>query len=212
MWNPALLNFTLHSRAALALALQLAGLLLLLLALRRNGAGMRHFGVTGAVLIAGSFAATGHTSDSPERWLLGPFLALHLLIVEFWFGALLPLLLVTRHEPAAVAARIVQRFSRLATWTVPLILLAGVLIAARLLPDFGALLQPYGLGLSLKLLAFALLMGLAAVNRWRLAPALEHGGSAAARRLRDSVGTELVLIAAVLMGTATLTTFWSPGY
>ncbi|HTQ36914.1 MAG TPA: CopD family protein [Steroidobacteraceae bacterium] len=210
IWDRDLQLFALHTRTALALALRLAGLLLLLAALRNDDIRLPGVAVAGAIVIAGSFAATGHTSQNPERWLLGPLLVLHLLVVEFWFGSLLPLRLVTMHDPAAAAARIVSRFSKLAAWTVPLILVAGTVIAAWLLPDVAALRRPYGLGLLLKVLAFVLLMGLAAHNKWRLGPALERGGTAAAARLRRSIDMEFLLIAAVLLGTAALTMFWSP--
>lgn len=204
-------RFTLHTRAALVLGLRLAGLLLLAWALRGNGAGMRSSGVAGAVLIALSFAAIGHSAEDPARWWLMPLLGLHLLVVEFWFGALLPLILVGERELAAVSARVVTLFSRLATWLVPLILVAGLLIAVKLLPDVAALGSPYGIGLILKVLLFSALMSLAALNKWRLGPALARGGRSAQLRLRRSIGTEFMLIVLVLMGTATLTTFWSPG-
>jgi putative copper export protein len=140
-----------------------------------------------------------------------PLLGLHLLVVEFWFGALLPLLLVGEREPATVAARVVDQFSRWATWLVPLILVAGLVIAVRLLPGTSALRSTYGIGLVFKVLLFSLLMGLAALNKWRLGPALVHGGRVAQIGLRRSIATEFVLIVLVLMGTAILTTFWSPG-
>ena len=208
--DAGLQGLVLHSRVALTLALRLAGLLLLALTLRDDGTARRITGLAGALLIAGSFAATGHTSESPLRWLLGPLLGVHVLIVAFWFGSLLPLLLVSGLEPAEAAAALIARFSRLATWTVPLILVAGIVIAARLLPDMAALRRPYGIGLSLKVLVFAVLMAFAARNKWQLGPALAQGGGQAALRLRRSLRAELVLIAAVLLGTAALTMFWSP--
>lgn len=208
MWDVGLQRFLLHTRTALVLAMRLGGLLLLWLALRQTGAWLRGLALAAALLIAASFAATGHTAQS-QHWWLGPLLALHLLIIQLWFGSLLPLLCVARAESGATASRIVQRFSQLATWSVPLIFVAGVIMAVRLLPDAAALLRPYGLGMLLKVLAFSVLMALAAANKWRLAPALEHGG-AAAIRLRLNIGLEFLLICAVLMGTATLTTFWSP--
>jgi len=209
MWDAGLQKFLLHTRAAPVLTMRLGGLLLLWLSLRRDGAGIRVPGIAAAVLISVSFAATGHTAQRPQWWWLTPLLALHLLIVQFWFGSLLPLLWVVRREAGATASRIVQHFSKLASWAVPLILVAGVIIAAGLLPDTAALLRPYGLGLLLKLLVFAVLLGIAASNKWRLAPSLQHGGTAAAR-LRLSIGVEFLLLAAVLIGTAALTTFWSP--
>ena len=53
--------------------------------------GMR-IALAGAALTLGAFLLTGHTSGhaSPHalRWLLAPWLGVHLLIVDFWFGAL----------------------------------------------------------------------------------------------------------------------------
>ena len=210
VFDGELQGFALHTRAALVVGMRLAGLLLLALAVRGNGSGMRGYGVAGAVLIAMSFPAIGHSAENPARWWLMPLLGLHLLVVEFWFGALLPLILVGEREPAAVAARVVERFSKLATWLVPLILVAGLLVAAKLLPDLAALRGPYGTGLILKVLLFSVLMGLAALNKWRLGPAIAHGGRAAKLGLRRSIGMEYLLIVLVVMGTATLTTFWSP--
>lgn len=211
VFDGELQRFALHGRAALVLALRLAGLSLLAWALRGNGATLRGLGVTGAVLIALSFPLLGHSAEDPARWWLMPLLGLHLLVVELWFGALLPLVLVGERESAVVAARVMERFSLLASWLVPTILVAGLLIAAKLLPAVEAWRSRYGLGLVLKVLVFSLLMGLAALNKWRLGPALARGGRSAQRALRRSIGTEFVLIVLVLMGTATLTTFWSPG-
>src|SRR5207248_8987362 len=78
-------------------------------------------------------------------------------------------------EPRAQAARVIEAISSGTLWLVPLIPLAGAGIAAVLLPDFAALLAPYGLLLGAKLLLFAALMGLAALNRLRLTPALARG-------------------------------------
>src|SRR4029077_14399767 len=95
-------------------------------------------------------------------------------------------------------------------WLVPLIPLAGLGMAAVLLPDFAALLAPYGLLLGAKLMLFAALMGLAALNKLRLSPALARGEPAALPRLRRSLAAEYVLICAVLSVTAALTGFFSP--
>jgi copper resistance protein D len=57
---------------------------------------------------------------------------------------------------------------------------------------------------------FAVLMLLAAYNRWRLIPALAAGHATALAPLRRSIASELVLISAVLTITAVLTLFFSP--
>ena len=134
----------------------------------------------------------------------------HLLIVAFWFGSLGPLYLVTLREPRERAARVVALFSAAAFWLVPLILVAGVAIAVLLLPSAAALRQPYGLLVIAKGSLFAVLLGLAAVNKWRFGPALGNGELSAGRVFRRMVIAEYMLIVVVLSVTAVMTTFFSP--
>lgn len=177
---------------------------------RLSSRGFTIAGVGGAVLVAASFTLTGHTSTSGWRWLLAPLLLAHLLIVAFWFGSLGPLYLVTLRESRERAARVVALFSSAAFWLVPLILAAGVAIAVLLLPSVAALWQPYGLIVIAKGCLFAVLLALAAFNKWRFGPALGNGDLSAGRVFRRMVIAEYVLIVAVLCATAVMTTFFSP--
>src|SRR5207237_1109566 len=106
---------------------------------------------------------------------LATLLMLHLMVVAFWFGALWPLIVASLRETPARASDIIERFTAVATWLVPVILLTGIVIAVLLLPSVSALREPYGELLIAKLVGFAVLMGLAAANKWRLGPALAHG-------------------------------------
>jgi putative copper export protein len=153
---------------------------------------------------------TGHTSTGYWHWLLVPLLLTHLLIVAFWFGSLWPLCLVTLRESRERAARVVTLFSSAAFWLVPLILAAGVAIAVLLLSSFAALWHPYGELLIAKIGLFAVLLGLAAFNKWRFGPALGNGDLQAGKAFRRMVITEYVLIVVVFAVTAVLTTFFSP--
>jgi putative copper export protein len=177
---------------------------------RLSSRGFTVVGVMGAVLVAASFTLTGHTFSNPRRWLLAPLLLTHLLIVAFWLGALWPLGLITLRESRERTARIVALFSAAAFWLVPLILLAGVAIATLLLPDVHALLQPYGELVLAKAGLFAVLLGLAALNKWRFGPALGGSDLAAGRTFRRMVIAEYVIIVIVLSVTAVMTTFFSP--
>jgi putative copper resistance protein D len=164
----------------------------------------------GATLIVVSFAFMGHTATDHQRWLLAPLLILHLTTISFWFGGLWPLLLATRHESAAVAGTIIEQFSRLAIWLVPVIFLAGVAMASLLLPGLASLRTPYGLSLLSKVATFALLMGLAAANKWRLGPKVANGDQGAIRTFQRSIEAEWSLILAVVAITATMTALFSP--
>jgi putative copper export protein len=57
---------------------------------------------------------------------------------------------------------------------------------------------------------FAVLMGLAALNKWRFGPRLGGGDAAAGGALRRTVAIEWLLIAALLIGTAVGTSLFSP--
>jgi len=211
---PGIMELSLQRRVllsaiGLANALRVAGLLAVMMACTKPGRQAMALGLIGGVLVALSFAAIGHTSINPLRSVLAPLLALHVWVVAFWFGALWPLFLVTRLEPRTAAA-IVDRFSRLATWMVPGIAVAGVAMAAAIVPTWGAMWTPYGILLSGKAIGFAVLMGLAALNKFRLGPALGLGSQAASRALRGSLIVESLLIASVLATTATMTAMFSP--
>jgi copper resistance protein D len=177
---------------------------------RLSARGFTLVGVTGAVLVAVSFTLTGHTSVNSRRGLLAPLLLAHLLIVAFWFGALWPLCLVTLRESRERMARIVAVFSAAAFWLVPLIFAVGVAMAAVLLPDWAALRQPYGALLIAKVALFAVLLGCAALNKWRLGPGLGSGDPQAGPRFRRVVISEYIIMVGVLAVTAVMTTFFSP--
>lgn len=175
-------------------------------------------GTAGAVLLSFSFTLVGHVSQAAVP-LLRAVLAAHLMAVAFWFGSLQPLIMVVRREEAAHAALIVQSFSRGAAWVVAVLLVAGVLLLTALLPGWSALLMPYGQRMLLKVAGFALLMGLAALNKWRYAPLLavqqaesRQGAtrSRAHRVFQRTVLLEYFAICGVLLVTAWLTTFFSP--
>jgi putative copper resistance protein D len=209
MWDPALQEMAWNSSARAALICRLAGLLLIAVGLQDAGVRGTILAAGGALLATGAFALTGHTSVNAHRAALAALLMLHVLVVAFWFGALWPLYTASLRETPARASALIERFTAVATWLVPVILLAGIVLAVLLLPNVSALGEPYGKLLIAKVVGFAVLMGLAAANKWRLGPALVDG-RASGLWFRRSVAAEYVLIAAVLTITAVMTSFFSP--
>jgi len=207
--EPALWRLALH-RAAPPLDARLVGFALVALGLRGAERG-RRLALPGSLLALGSLVPGGHAALSPYAPLLYALLALHVLIGGFWFGSLAPLRQATRLLPARDLAQVLAAFSRHALWLVPLIALSGVVIAAMFLGSGRALLEPYGLLLCSKAVLFAVLLGLAALNRWRYTPALARGEEGARAPLARSIAWEYALIAAVLVVTALMTGFFSPG-
>ncbi len=208
--DPALQSLALKSAGGAALVARILGLSLVSAGLRLGTSGARTVTAIGAILTAGSFALTGHTSEHPLRALLAPILVVHVLAIAFWLGSLIPLYLTTARESAARAARVVEAFSALATWLVPGIAVAGALMTLLLVRRWAVFLTPYGWLLIAKVTGFVALMGLAALNKWRLGPAVATGDRGSQRAFCLSVATEYALVVAVLAATAVMTTLFSP--
>jgi putative copper export protein len=208
LWDWDLQQIAWTSMSGVAQLAQAVGLATIALALRSSAPLPVPWACLGSVIALGGFLLTGHTSAHPLRVVLAPLLALHVLIAAFWFGSLLPLMLVMRDETQDKAVRVIERFSAIAIWLVPVILLAGLGMGWLLAGSIRVLQRPYGEILIAKVAGFALLMVLAANNKWRLTPALSAGGTVLP--LRRAIAIEYVLIIAILAATAVLTTFFSP--
>jgi copper transport protein len=129
----------------------------------------------------------------------------HLLAVGVWIGGLAWLFVGLRHHDTSGSARqVVVRFSKLAGTSLAVVVATGVARTLDELGGWGRLVDSgFGLALDLKLVLFAGLVGLGALNRYRLVPLFEAGvRRRAATRLRRSVGGELGLAAAVLAAAA----------
>ncbi len=207
-WSMQALSFS--SNVGVANEIRVLGLLLIAFSVARSGTGAVLAAVTAACMVVMSFVITGHTAASPQRWLLAPLLVVHLWVVAFWFGSLWPLLQMSSREPNPVAVAVIEKFSAIATWLVPGIAVAGVVMAFVLLPDVSALLAPYGLLLLAKIAGFAVLLGLAAFNKWRLLPSIAAGQGGAMQSFRRNVVLEIVLLCGVLIVTAFMTGLYSP--
>jgi putative copper resistance protein D len=201
----------LDSPTATAATLRMVGLIAIAGALIGRGTMSRsrvHLALGGTVLTILGFLLVGHTAVDPDRTVLAMLLSLHLAAVAFWFGALIPLIIVTREERAPTAVLIADRFSRIASWWVPGILVAGVIMTLMLVDGWAVFAESYGALLLVKVAGFLLLMVLAALNKWRYAPVLARPSAAVS--FQRSVATEYALICMVLTATAIMTTFFSP--
>ena len=166
--------------------------------------------LAGAGLVAVSFALSGHAATAGPAWITVPALTLHALSAAWWVGAFAPLLLALRRLPRHEAHALLAAFSTRAVVAVACLLLAGVTLSALQLRTPSALITTdYGRLLLLKLALVALLLGLGAINRLVLTPALERG-AAAVPRLQRTIGADLALAAGVVVVTAGLGTVPPP--
>jgi putative copper export protein len=210
MIDSSLQKMVIHSSATVALLLRLVGLALIVFGLVRRAPLHLALALVGTAMVLIAFTTVGHTSSHADSVVLAFLLLVHLFVGALWFGALLPLVAISVREPAALASAIVERFSSLAVWVVPGLLVAGVAMTSFLLPDLAALGRSYGRLLVVKLAGFTILMGLAALNKWRFGPALGRDDGRVVKAFQRSVLAEFALIVAILCVTASLTTFYSP--
>jgi copper transport protein len=184
---------------AWAAAVAALGLALLILP-SRGGGWMR---LLGAVLVAGSFALTGHAASAAPRWLAAPALGVHALCGAFWLASLLPLLWCLRLAPDE-AHLALRRFSAAAMAAVAALVVAGSCLAwLQLGGRFAPLWETaYGLRLTGKLVLVAGLLALAAANRFVLTPRVARDDPAARRLLGRTLVADLALGLGVLAVTA----------
>lgn len=186
--------------AALALVAGLA-------ALRLRGDGGRALAAIALLGVGSALAASGHAGAAAPQWLMRPAVFLHALGLAGWTGALLPLAFALR-QPNGPA--ILARFSRRIPFFLAAILLSGIVLAVVQVERPEALLATgYGKILLAKLGLVAILLGLAAVNRYRLTGRASAGQALAIRQLRRVIAVEIVVVLAVL-GTAALWRFTPP--
>ena len=145
-----------------------------------------------------ALAASGHASTAPPQWATRPAVFLHATAIALWIGALVPLADALR-PGNALGSLALTRFSRLIVYPLAVLVVAGLVLAAIQLGSPSALLTAdYGRVLALKLALVAIVLLLAAFNRWRLTGAVARGEADAARRLRRSIAVETLVLLAIL--------------
>ena len=119
-----------------------------------------------------SLSTSSHAATAAPEWVTGPAVFVHGVAVAFWVGALAPLLALSRKGTGVVLPALL-RFSRVAVPVVGALALTGFGLAIVQLESFGALIGTrYGIILLVKLTLVAILLGLAALNRYEVTPSL----------------------------------------
>ncbi|MCK1359955.1 CopD family protein [Bradyrhizobium sp. 199] len=178
-----------------ALLVAMAAMLLAVIALYGTWYA-RAFAIIAFIGVGLSLAMTGHAATAPPEMLTRPALFLHGLAVAFWIGALAPLGALAS-KPTSATLPVVNRFSRIATAAVGGLALTGLGLAIVQLEKPSALVETrYGVILAAKLTLATALLGLAALNRFRLTPALARGETAAPA-LKRSILLECAIALAI---------------
>lgn len=202
------LSAVFFSSSGAALCFQVAGSVLILVALGEDGTdrGMRLFD---AALLTASFAVCGHAATAGGLEEVVVFA--HVSAAAWWVGSLWLLRHACSHLDVVAVAGLVRRFSSKAMLVVGVLAIAGLLLLVAFI-DFARqpLATSYVRILAAKVAIVILLLGLAGYNKLRLAPRLLAGDQAAVLLLRRMINAELAAVGAVLVTTALLTTYTSP--
>jgi putative copper export protein len=209
MWDGALVHMIWQAGAGRANAIRALGLLLATLGAWSDRPSWP--AVLGAAMAATSFAWTGHARALDPNVIPTLLYCIHLVGVAFWFGALAPLAMVSRHDDVSRIAATAARFGKAAVFVVAGLMAAGLILLWLLLGDFRELWSSsYGRLAMLKLALVGGLLCAAAFNKLRLTPRLLAADTRALRSWRMSLRTELLLGILILGVTATLTTVSGP--
>ncbi len=206
MTDPEMLGLLWDTSPGVALGYRIAGLGLIVLGACLGQVGI-WVAVVGAGLAVWSFNHVGHIAARDDL-ALDAVLIFHLAAVAFWIGILAPLRrLVTTRMDLPRAADVSHLFGRIASLVVPALIVAGGTLSYYLVGSVDALVGTgYGQSLLAKVGLVALLLGLAAANKLRFAPALMRGDERAAAHLATSITLEWAVVCAILLATAVLTT------
>lgn len=210
VFDGGLLRMTLEMGEGRATGLRVIGLMSVAVSLfrRRN---LSAITLGGAIIAATSFATVGHAWASARGPGLIALLSLHLVCVAFWLGALAPLWIATHDVDLARLAAVVRRFGLAAVYVVGALLTAGGFLLFVLIGKPSELwTTDYGRLVLVKLAFVACLLGVASLNKFRLTPRLQALDPAAVSTLRHSIQLEIAFGIAILLATASFTTFVGP--
>ena len=134
-------------------------------------------------------------------------LSLHLIGIAFWLGSFFPLQRMCSALETESLYKIASRFGTLAIFYVCLLIISGLVFAYILIVDLSLLFSTvYGNVFLLKMTFVSSLLGLGALNKFRLVPLIKMNPSIGAQRLRKSIQIEMIIALFILSFSGFLTT------
>jgi copper transport protein len=156
-------------------------------------------GACGAGALAAS-ALVGHAAT--RSGVAQASLVVHLWAAGVWLGAV-PALLMTVVAGHAGRWLVLARFSWFATWTLPVVVVAGVATTWQLAGSLADLRTAWGYALWAKVVLVAVAAGVGSYNRWAVLPGRRSA-------IRTTLVVEAVVLLAVLGATGIVTRYSAP--
>ncbi|MCX6515473.1 MAG: copper resistance protein CopC [Actinobacteria bacterium] len=147
--------------------------------------------IAAAVITITTYAASGHQSAGTLPGIFVPLDMIHLAAISTWVGALLVLAAIHRDNDVEIEAK---RFSRMATWSMPVVVATGVVQGLHLMGGISNITQSsFGKLLLAKTLLVACVVLLGSKARGRL----EASGFSSISKIIRWESTVVVLVLAV---------------
>lgn len=177
----------------------------------------------GAYAVLHSYAISGHASIVPMGTLSQVSLVVHLAAGSAWLGGIPGVLLSVASRPRLgrkAISEVVDRYSKIATGSVVLVLVFGSITASTMLESPVELLTTtYGMSMLAKILVVLVLAGIGAYNHLVLVPRLRASADneesaeeplEGAASIRGTLAAESIGLIAVVVATAFLTSTGAP--
>ena len=204
--DPFMVNIALSSKSGQAVLVLFSGFLIVFLWISFFQKQSFPLGVVGFILILLSFSVYGHsTINGLSSQLL---IVLHLGAISFWVGSFLPLRYSTLGKVKEENLfQIAHRFGVYAVYYIGVLLISGLTLGTILVGGIDQLLNSdYGKAFLLKLAFVTTLLGIGAINKFRLVPKLKNDSFSNAIKLRKSINVEIGILFIILIISSLLTT------
>ena len=205
-FDPLMINIALSSKAGQSVLVLFFGFLFVLLwiSLFQNQRPIP--GILGFALILSSFSLYGHSTINGFGSQL--LIVLHLGAISFWVGSFLPLRYSTQGKiEEENLFQIAHQFGVYAGYYIGVLLITGLMLGTILVGGIEQLVTSnYGKAFLFKLFFATTLLGIGALNKFRLVPQLKNNNASFAIKLRKSINIEISILFVILVISSLLTT------
>ena len=205
-FDPLMINIALSSKAGQSVLVLFFGFLFVLLwiSLFQNQRPIP--GILGFALILSSFSLYGHSTINGFSSQL--LIVLHLGAISFWVGSFLPLRYSTQGKiEEENLFQIAHQFGVYAVYYIGVLLITGIMLGTILVGSIEQLVtSDYGKAFLFKLFFATTLLGIGALNKFRLVPQLKNNNLSHAIKLRKSINVEISILFIILVISSLLTT------
>ena len=205
-FDPLMISIALSSKAGQSVLVLFSGFLIVFLWISFFQKQNFPLGVVGFILILLSFSVYGHsTINGLSSQLL---IVLHLGAISFWVGSFLPLRYSTLGKVKEENLfQIAHQFGVYAVYYIGVLLITGLMLGTILVGGIEQLLNSdYGKAFLLKIAFVTTLLGIGAINKFRLVPQLKNNNFPYVIKLRKSINIEISILFLILVISSLLTT------